>query len=206
LRNYFWLCHLSCFAWQFTSLVWLVTFQRYMVWAPCLLFSCYIYPISLFHAISWAHKSLKYSCCYNESSGKISYWQNRNNYFSSSTGDISLWYWITVHGGMVSRFKVLSKTTYILNVLIAMESVLLVFVPENKVSDIVGNLKSTSNELVWEVNLHLQYLLHYIHGTSRYFLFQIDYLPVYLFSIMKPLGALGGLFFMQSFLGKCLKS
>jgi hypothetical protein len=49
---------------------------------------------------------------------------------------------------MVSRFKELSKTTYILSVIIAMESVLSVFVPENKVSDIAGNLKLASNQLV----------------------------------------------------------
>jgi hypothetical protein len=87
-----------------------------------------------------------------------------------------------------------------------MESVLSVFVPENKVSDIAGNLKLASNQLVWDAILHLQYLLHYIRGTSRYLLFQIGYLPVCLFSIVKPPGASGGLFFMQSFPGKCMKS
>lgn len=54
---------------------------------------------------------------------------------------------ITVHGGRISRFKELSKTAYILNVLIAMESVVSVFVPENKASDIAGNLNLASNQL-----------------------------------------------------------
>lgn len=54
---------------------------------------------------------------------------------------------VTVHGGRIARFKELSKTAYILNVLIAMESVVSVFVPENKASDIAGNLNLASNQL-----------------------------------------------------------
>lgn len=54
---------------------------------------------------------------------------------------------IIVHGGRIARFKELSKTAYILNVLIAMESVVSVFVPENKASDIAGNMNLASNQL-----------------------------------------------------------
>ncbi|KAH9315090.1 hypothetical protein KI387_023717, partial [Taxus chinensis] len=54
---------------------------------------------------------------------------------------------IAVHGGRIARFKELSKSVYALNVIVAFENVVSVFVPENKASDISGNLNLASNRL-----------------------------------------------------------
>ncbi|XP_057861684.1 uncharacterized protein LOC131069102 isoform X2 [Cryptomeria japonica] len=54
---------------------------------------------------------------------------------------------IAVHGGRIARFKELSMSSYVVNVIVAFENVVTVFIPENKATDIAGNLNLASNRL-----------------------------------------------------------
>lgn len=54
---------------------------------------------------------------------------------------------IAVHGGRIARFKELSMSSYALNVIVAFENVVTVFIPEKKATDISGNLNLASNRL-----------------------------------------------------------